>query len=318
MSRCYPTIVWLLFALMVFPAFTQACVWVNGTTLDGLPKWYTPKINVQWLTRAMKESPSGRLDQLIKSPDGSEAGKREGEAVRKIFAGDSPAAIRLLQAIEQDTPGQYSTAANLGTAYELAGDNNNALKWISEGIRRNPDSHWGTEWLHALILEAKMRLEKDPDYLKVHRIIPLPENFDSETKLNVGGAERKISEIVSALNYQLRERVLFVKPLDPVVADLMFTYALCEAHTGVVESAVELLNISKDYGFQNSALLEATLARYNAALWWGNAFRTTAILLVIIALLSVIPFLCYCYRRKWFFLSREAHLRYLESKKAAL
>jgi len=49
---------------------------------------------------------------------------------------------------------------DLGTAYELAGKNEPALRWIREGLRRNPNSHKGTEWLHVKILEAKIEQEK--------------------------------------------------------------------------------------------------------------------------------------------------------------
>jgi hypothetical protein len=54
-------------------------------------------------------------------------------------------------------------AANLGTALELLGNKEEALHWIREGIRRNPQSHEGTEWLHAKILEAKIAAQKDAD-----------------------------------------------------------------------------------------------------------------------------------------------------------
>jgi tetratricopeptide (TPR) repeat protein len=210
----------------------------------------------------MRETPAQKLQRLEKDRRVGDSDKREEEAVRKILSGDALTAVSLLQKIEQETPGKYSTAANLGTAYELAGDNPNALKWISEGIRRNAKSHHGTEWLHVLILETKLRLETDPEYLKTHRIIPLPEKFGAETKIDVSGTERSVQDVVQALGYQLIERVVFVKPPDPIVADLLFTLALCEARTGVLQGAVKLLKKSQEYGFQDPALLEATLKQY--------------------------------------------------------
>ena len=43
-------------------------------------------------------------------------------------------AIKLYLKIEKLEPNRYSTASNIGTAYELAGQNENALKWIKKAI----------------------------------------------------------------------------------------------------------------------------------------------------------------------------------------
>ena len=59
-------------------------------------------------------------------------------------------------ALERRYPGHHETAANLGTALELAGHDAPALQWIRIGIRRNADEHYGSEWLHVRILEAKI------------------------------------------------------------------------------------------------------------------------------------------------------------------
>jgi len=77
-------------------------------------------------------------------------------AVAFVHQGKYSEAIALLQELERRYPGKYQVAANLGTAFELSGDNKQALQWIREGIRRNPKSHEGTEWLHVAILEAKL------------------------------------------------------------------------------------------------------------------------------------------------------------------
>jgi Flp pilus assembly protein TadD len=53
-------------------------------------------------------------------------------------------AREVLVEAERLHPGNYQVAANLGTAYELLGDDENALVWIRKGIERNPDSHYGT------------------------------------------------------------------------------------------------------------------------------------------------------------------------------
>ena len=59
--------------------------------------------------------------------------------------------------IENKSPGLYATASNLGTTYELLGQNDLALHWITKAIKINPNSHNGSEWIHVKILEAKIK-----------------------------------------------------------------------------------------------------------------------------------------------------------------
>src|SRR6185503_7493595 len=102
----------------------------------------------------------------------------------------------------------YVVAANLGTAYELHGDLVAARRWIAEAIRRNPYSHEGTEWLHVLILDARMALAKDPNWLASHSVLGI--DFGNEPAPLVPKAWPKNQDgqsTVRALQYQLRERM---------------------------------------------------------------------------------------------------------------
>ena len=40
-----------------------------------------------------------------------------------------------------------------------------------ECLKRNAQSHYGTEWLHELILEAKIALAYDPTWLQTHTVL---------------------------------------------------------------------------------------------------------------------------------------------------
>ena len=86
-------------------------------------------------------------------------------------------------------------------------------------------------------------------------IIPLPEVFMDETVILIGETPFKVSKITKALEYQLLERVVFVKPEDEVVADLLFTLARINAQTNILEESIELLQLSSQYGFAQSPLL---------------------------------------------------------------
>lgn len=294
------------------PSPAQACIWIHGTTLDGRPIAHSPNHPAEWISYAMDQTPAQRLEEISKAKPGNTREQKENRAVALILEGKPREAIQILQELEKESPGEYTVAANLGTAYELAGDLENASFWIKEGIRLNPASHSGTEWLHALILETKIRLQKDPAYLATHRIIPLPERFNSSTKIALSGTEYTVPEIETALAHQLRERCVFVKPPDPVVADLLFTFARSAAQTGVVEEGLTLLGASEKYGFADPKLLGKTRAEYEAIKQLGEirraenlrrrrAYGNLTVILVCSVLLGSVYF---CYRKGWLFRRR--------------
>lgn len=133
-------------------------------------------------------------------------------AVALLRLGRIAEAIAVLEALEAATPGRYATAANLGTAYELAGRVAEALTWITRGLALNPAAHQGTEWLHAAILRAKLRAQENPEWFARHGVLH-------------GERPRAPAEVLRAIDHQLSERLVFVRPEDAVVCDLYFEAA---------------------------------------------------------------------------------------------
>lgn len=152
-------------------------------------------------------------------------------AVVRIATGKYQEAVELLRALENASPGRAATAANLGTALELTGKDQEALDWIREGYRRDPREHQGSEWLHVKILEAKIAMAGDPAWRFKNTVLGI--GFGSEDVPRASatqvtdhtGSARSLTEAQSAVRYQLIERVYFVKPLDPIVADLYMAHA---------------------------------------------------------------------------------------------
>ena len=172
-------------------------------------------------------------------------------------------AARLFVAMERIFPGRYQTAANLGTTLELMGRDRLALRWIRIGMRRNPDSHWRTEWLHARILEAKIALAADPRALEGRSVAgvvfdpvtvpPLPTAYPPGND----GKPVKPHELHQALYYQLNERLQFVKPKDAVVASLLEDWATLNLAGGPVENAAALYPLAWRYGARKTGLSQA-------------------------------------------------------------
>ncbi|MCX7421427.1 MAG: tetratricopeptide repeat protein [Planctomycetia bacterium] len=154
-----------LILVLVFVVLVQsaaACLWTYGTNLDGRvgevesekPREIVARFNPE---KRPRDSWLAKADEFKKRADDEPEDHklRNDYAVMLVRAGELDEALAVLNEIEAVKPGLYATAANLGTVYELSGDVEKALHWIQEGIARNPKSHFGSEWIHVRILQAK-------------------------------------------------------------------------------------------------------------------------------------------------------------------
>lgn len=281
------SILFTLLLLATIPA--DACV-NESYSFEEEYQLNTGQSPVAFLRERMSAQPASQLEdpRSVQAPRPElDAGfiASERDAIRDIYTGSYSTAIEKFLALESAHPGNYSTAANLGTAYELSGDNKSALHWISEGIKRNKDSHHGTEWLHKEILEAKIAMESDPDFLKSNQVMRFNENAAQYS-------DTYVDSLVRALHFQLGERMLFVKPTDTVVADLLFSFAELEAHNQIPGSAVELLDLAQDYGYHDVEALEERRASYRSMQLWKGA-RGWARIILYVAGVCAFPALLY-------------------------
>lgn len=223
-----------------------------------------PVASRYWIAR------SGEITQRARSKPDLESLTDLGIVL--IYHGRHDAAVRLFLHLEKRYPGRAETAANLGTALELAGHDDTALKWIRIGMRRNPEEHRGTEWLHARILEAKIGLARNPAYLQGRSVAGL--RFDTavvpalpriDARDNAGGRLRPY-DVHNALAYQLHERLAFVRPPDPVVANLLHDWATLNLAGGPIENAEVLYRLAARYGAQQTALMAKRLAHVRKTL----------------------------------------------------
>lgn len=175
-------------------------------------------------------------------------------AILLVYQGQHEESAGLLLSIERRWPGHHETAANLGTALELAGHDAPALAWIRLGIRRNPAEHFRSEWLHVRILESKLASANDPARLTRKSIAglqfgdatvpPLP------TSRPAGNDGPPVSAYAlhHAFAYQLSERMQFVAPKDSVVANLLSDWAALNMAGGPMENVVALYALARRYG----------------------------------------------------------------------
>ena len=296
MHACQTWLVTLsILALSSIPL--SACLWTSGTSKDAKHISVAGYSPAKQLRNSLKTDLLERAAQITGQMKGDDLASQNDVAVALIYQGDYETAVDRLEKQERETPGEYITAANLGTALELSGRNEEALKWINEGMRRNPDSHGGTEWLHAKILEAKIQAEKDPDYFKRHSVLDLDHSQIDRDKsiLTVAGQQLGVHDVGEALRYQLKERLQFVKTTDAPVASLLFDYAAIAAETHSLEAAKELLQMAAEFGYPQDKV-QPLQKKYDRLIFFADVRKWIGYLVIAAV---VTWFIIYALKRKW-------------------
>ena len=166
-----------------------------------------------------------------------------------ILLGKYDEAIQLYQNIEKTNPNRYSTASNIGTAYELKGDNLNALKWIKKSIEIDPKSHHNSEWIHVKILETKINGLKN---VSSESLINL--DFGSNITPETNKSKAELEDLYDAIYYQVNERVTFIDPKDKIIAQLYFDLGNIAFLEKRFYDATENYNQAIEYGFSDNLI----------------------------------------------------------------
>ena len=152
-------------------------------------------------------------------------------------------ALEIYLKIEKIEPNRYSTASNIGTIYELLGENIEALKWIKKSIKINSKSHKESEWLHVKILEVKINKQEN-----ITSTSFLNTDFGTEIKPKSNFSKSEILKMIKAIYYQLNERVTFIKPKDYIIAKLLFELGNLLILNNNYEEAIENYKKAIEYG----------------------------------------------------------------------
>ncbi|MFT3682339.1 MAG: hypothetical protein QM791_18940 [Ferruginibacter sp.] len=180
-----------------------------------LPYWSTADLNINQFYTARKDS-------LWKAYKNSKNYKLLSDwAWISIKTGDVKDAIPVLDSLYNKYPSDYNIVANLGTANELTGNNQRALELLQKAVSLNPASHFGSEWIHINILKAKI---KDNSYERnLAGVNAEPYNYKEWLSKPVPVAT--LDSLITAVAYQLHERIYFVKAPDKYVGRLICDFA---------------------------------------------------------------------------------------------
>lgn len=175
-------------------------------------------------------------------------------AVYELKIGNKKRAVEILEKLVAGHPKEYNVLANLGTAYELTGDDNKALELLKKAVAVNPGSHYSSEWIHIRVLEEKLAGRQ------YNKIINLDiKDFstwvtDKSYIFKVPADSLKIQ-----IAYQLHERIGFVASPDPVVGQLVLDFADIVAKTEVRTEAIPFYNYAAWYDSSLTTIKEARL-----------------------------------------------------------
>ncbi len=188
-----------------------------------------------------------RLDSLYKATKDLDYLSDKGLLL--ILLKQTDAAIKLYLEIEKLSPNRYSTASNIGTAYELIGDDKNALKWIKRSIEIDEKSHNGSEWIHVKILEAKINGNNS-----INTSFLLNTDFGNDSIPRSKLTKDELLKLSNSLYFQLNERVSFVAPKEKIVAQLLFDLGNIAYLIGNYGDAVSDYWQAINYGFENKII----------------------------------------------------------------
>lgn len=168
-----------------------------------------------------------------------------------ILLGRYKEAIELYKKIDSLEPGRYSTASNIGTAYELMGNNKEALKWIETAVKIEPHSHSKSEWIHINILKAKIKGRSF-----ISSIDLIGKDFGNEKTPQSTLSKDDLQLLKMQIYYQLNERMTFVKPKNAIVAQLLFDLGNIALLLNQKYDAEKSYLQAKEYGFESPVLEE--------------------------------------------------------------
>jgi tetratricopeptide (TPR) repeat protein len=244
----------LIFLLLQLVHSTNACINEYRTTLGGMlileenevvvPIGHWNSFNWPELSQRLHEADS--VYKVSKSLE-----DYSDYAALLTYSSEFEKAKQIFLEIESKSPGRYQTAGNLGTIYELMGQNDSALYWIKKGVGLNPQSHEGSEWIHVKILEAKITANSDEKYFSKHNILGLDFGNDAEP-INKKGIDPV--ELREHLFHQLNERMSFVQTKDPIIGQMLFELGNVTAIVYDVQSATGIFDKAREYGYSSELM----------------------------------------------------------------
>lgn len=166
----------------------------------------------------------------------------------ELRVGNKQRALLLLEQLYTLHPNEYNIVINLGTAYEVNGNNAKALELVRKAVDLNGSAHHKSEWIHIKILEQKLSIPAD-----YKKIINLGITDFAKWIINDQYVFPQAPDSLKVqLAFQLHQRISFTNPPDSIVAQLVLDFAdIVAKHDGSV-SAIPFYDYAAKYADRSS------------------------------------------------------------------
>lgn len=226
--------------------------------------------------------------------------------VRLARLGEYERSLEIFQWLHKNHPEEYQIVSNLGTLYELNGEVDSAYKYIEKGMQLNPNSHYGSEWVHLSILHAKQQMAIDPNWIYNHKVLNMAagseilRDYDLDLYRKALNAEDELEPkieamvLVEGVVHQLKERIPFTPYNDIILANVLaelgdvlrkeisieyayVSYRMAEYYDstdafGVHEDYQNLIPLMERYDFELSVFEKCfPSVNLDSALSWGDS-----------------------------------------------
>ena len=246
------TAITLLISSAVFPCGNEYGHKLDGTKMHSQYfylrpynlKFDTVKLRKQIADYDSKYSITDSATYPIKSLEKDKALSNKALALMKL--GKVSKAKDILVDLVTRNPKEYSMVANLGTAYELSGELDSALKYISKGLEINPKSHYGSEWIHVELLKAKIKRKRSKYYIIKN---PILSDELLESKRDTSKRYWRRSRVLNHIYWQVRTRAPFTPAPNEVIWNLLLTAGEFAQKHDTYENALLAFAYSRKYAY---------------------------------------------------------------------
>jgi tetratricopeptide (TPR) repeat protein len=171
-------------------------------------------------------------------------------ALAYVYLRDYKRGLQITSKLIQKYPQEYNVVINHAMCLELNGQPEQALVYMRKAIAINPDSHWGSEWIHVKILELVI----SKNDIQGKSVLGL--DFGNDSLPVLKDTLMGVKKLLDHLEYQLEDRKFFVDKLDPLYGSLLFDFANLLYIHGEELSSRTYFEESQKYGFKHPAMLK--------------------------------------------------------------
>jgi tetratricopeptide (TPR) repeat protein len=166
----------VLFTLLALPAVSRAGLYYSGEQLAELPsRWRGFLIDQRTLRAISMPSQPGSLasparlryqEEAARLEKAARTGKLSADDLADLGAiyirlGEAEKAVGLLRQANRTHPNHFAIAANLGTAWQVQGDLQQAAMCLQLAVRLAPGKHQRAEEYHLKLVRLRLRAGRD-------------------------------------------------------------------------------------------------------------------------------------------------------------